>query len=112
MKHLILLEILASLFSGAFITNFLPHFVHGVSGKPFTTPFAKPRGIGSSSPTLNVIWGVINLLAGLALAAAGNLCAGNKIFWISFFAGLILMALFLSKRLAKQHQYKKDEQVQ
>lgn len=108
---MILLNIISALFAGAFITNFVPHFVHGVSGRSFTTPFAKPRGVGPSSPTLNVVWGIVNLLAGLSLGCAGQLCNGDKTSWISFFIGFTAMALFLSKRLAKQHQYKRDEQI-
>jgi len=108
---MILLHIIALVFSGAFITNFLPHFIHGISGKTFTTPFAKPRGIGPSSPTLNVIWGVFNLMMGLFLAQLGHLKSGSTILWISFFTGFIAMALFLSKRLAKQHSYEKDDLV-
>lgn len=110
---MIILNIIALIFSGAFLTNFLPHFLHGISGKTFTTPFAKPRGIGPSSPTLNVVWGLFNLFIGLLLAQLGQLRTGNIILWISFFTGLTLMALFLSKRLAKQHSYKegKDESI-
>ncbi len=109
---MILINIFASLLSGAFITNFIPHFIHGVSGRPFTTPFARPRGVGPSSPTLNVIWGVINLLAGLVLAQIAHVGKENYIALFNFFAGFILMALFLSKRLAKQHQYKRNNEIQ
>jgi len=108
---MILWNILALVLSGAFITNFLPHFIHGISGKTFTTPFAKPRGIGPSSPTVNVLWGFFNLMMGLLLAQLGQLKSGNTILWISFLTGFTAMALFLSKRLAKQHSYKKNEQV-
>jgi len=46
---------LAALLSGMFLANFVPHFVKGVCGDKFPTPFANPRGIGLSSPTVNVI---------------------------------------------------------
>lgn len=52
---------------GAFIANAVPHFVQGVSGNPFPTPFAKPPGQGDSSPLLNVLWGFGNLVAGTLL---------------------------------------------
>ena len=29
-------------FGGAFLTNAVPHFVSGVMGRPFQSPFAKP----------------------------------------------------------------------
>ncbi len=31
-------------FAGMFLANAVPHFVHGISGDPFPTPFAKPPG--------------------------------------------------------------------
>ncbi len=34
---------------GAFLTNAVPHFVSGVTGHPFQSPFAKPHGQGLSS---------------------------------------------------------------
>jgi hypothetical protein len=36
-------------------------------GRPFQSPFAKPRGEGLSSSTVNVLWGFFNLAAGTAL---------------------------------------------
>lgn len=35
---------LSYLFGGAFFVNALPHFVSGVMGRPFQTPFASPPG--------------------------------------------------------------------
>ena len=49
---------------GAFLANGVPHFVQGTSGNPFQSPFAKPPGVGESSPLSNVLWGFGNLLAG------------------------------------------------
>ncbi|KAA0015298.1 hypothetical protein F0A16_21120 [Salinicola corii] len=54
-------------FGGAFLTNAVPHFVSGVLGKPFQSPFAKPPGQGLSSPTVNILWGFFNLVVGYAL---------------------------------------------
>ena len=53
--------------SGMFLANGVPHFVHGVSGAPFQSPFAKPPGVGESSAVVNVVWGFGNLVAGLLL---------------------------------------------
>jgi hypothetical protein len=41
----------AYFFGGAFLVNAVPHFVNGVSGRIFPTPFASPPGKGQSSPT-------------------------------------------------------------
>ena len=43
-------------FGGAFLTNAIPHWVSGLMGHPFQSPFAKPPGEGLSSSTVNVIW--------------------------------------------------------
>lgn len=47
---------------GAFLGNFVPHFVNGISGRRFPSPFGKPPGKGLSSPLSNVLWGFLNLL--------------------------------------------------
>ncbi len=47
----------AYFFGGAFLANAVPHFVNGVSGNPFQSPFASPPGEGLSSSTVNVLWG-------------------------------------------------------
>jgi len=46
---------IAIFFAGAFLTNAVPHFVNGVSGGPFQSPFASPPGEGLSSSTVNVL---------------------------------------------------------
>jgi hypothetical protein len=50
--------------AGAFLANFVPHFVKGISGDPFPTPFAKPPGKGLSSPIVNVWWSLLNAVVG------------------------------------------------
>ncbi len=54
-------------FGGAFLTNALPHFVSGLMGRPFQSPFAKPPGQGLSSSTVNALWGFFNLAVGYVL---------------------------------------------
>jgi hypothetical protein len=53
--------------SGMLLANCVPHFVQGISGNPFLTPFAKPPGQGDSSPAVNVVWGFGNFVAGAVL---------------------------------------------
>jgi hypothetical protein len=43
---------------GALLANGVPHFVQGISGDPFQSPFASPPGVGESSPLSNVLWGL------------------------------------------------------
>jgi hypothetical protein len=51
---------IAYFFGGAFLVNAIPHFVSGLTGHPFPSPFAKPPGKGLSSPVVNVLWGAFN----------------------------------------------------
>jgi hypothetical protein len=55
---------LADFFAGAFVANGVPHFVQGVCGNKFQSPFASPPGFGDSSAVVNVVWGWINLAVG------------------------------------------------
>jgi hypothetical protein len=55
------LHCISYFFGGALLSNATPHFVSGVMGRPFQSPFAKPPGQGLSSSTVNVLWGVFNL---------------------------------------------------
>ena len=67
-------------FAGAFLLNAIPHFVKGVCGDKFPTPFSKPPGKGLSSAPVNAVWGLFNLLAGscaLACVRADELTWGD-----------------------------------
>jgi hypothetical protein len=61
------LHLVSYCFGGVFLTNAVPHFVAGVMGEPFQSPFAKPPGKGLSSSTVNVLWSFFNLVIGYAL---------------------------------------------
>ena len=56
--------------SGALLCNAIPHLASGLRGDPFPSPFATPRGVGNSSPVVNLLWGSANLFAGVALMIA------------------------------------------
>ena len=60
---------IAYFFGGAFLANAVPHYVQGVSGHPFQSPFAHPSGEGLSSALVNVLWGFANLGVGYLLLA-------------------------------------------
>jgi hypothetical protein len=51
--------------AGLFLANATPHFVKGICGDRFPTPFAKPPGRGLSSPAVNVTWSLFNMLVDL-----------------------------------------------
>jgi hypothetical protein len=61
------LDLVSYVFGGAFLTNAVPHFVSGLMGRPFQSPFAKPPGQGLSSSTVNVLWGFFNLVVAYLL---------------------------------------------
>src|SRR5271170_7098773 len=54
-------------FGGIFLANAIPHLVSGMMGRPFQSPFATPHGEGLSSSTVNVLWGIFNLVVGYVL---------------------------------------------
>jgi hypothetical protein len=60
---------LAHFFAGFFLANGVPHFVNGISGRRFPSPFASPPGRGESRPVVNVLWGLANFTAGYFLLA-------------------------------------------
>jgi len=90
-------DYVACFFAGAFLANFVPHFVHGISGDRFPTPFAKPPGRGLSSPTVNVLWALLNLIVGYELFLAGYVTT-NYATVILFLGGIAAISLILSVR--------------
>jgi hypothetical protein len=86
----------ACFFAGAFLANTVPHFVHGISGDSFPSPFSTPPGKGLSSPTVNILWALANLLVGYLLVRAGKFSQTNKWSLLVFFAGVVYMSITLS----------------
>jgi hypothetical protein len=86
-----------------FLTNVVPHFVHGVSGDRFPTPFAHPPGKGLSSPTVNVLWALFNLLVGYLLFRVGKISSGGNLALVIFFAGVIVLSTMMSVSFATKH---------
>ena len=89
---------LAYFFGGAFLVNAVPHFVSGVCGRPFPSPFASPPGRGMSSPVVNVLWGAINMIAGFFLVCrVGEFHLRNIPDVAVLAAGGLLMAVMLAQ---------------
>ena len=91
--------------SGLFLANGVPHFVQGISGHRFQSPFGYPPGFGESSPLSNALWGSANLAAGfmLLLFFAPR---GSTLGWILVALGAVLAAVWLSTyfgRVRSQH---------
>jgi hypothetical protein len=91
-------------FSGAILTNVIPHFVQGISGNPFPTPFAKPPGKGLSSPLVNVLWALFNLLLGAFIFRITRFSRYSDADLAYFFAGVALLAIMSSVSFAKKHK--------
>ena len=90
-------------FAGAFVANFVPHFVQGISGNRFPTPFAKPPGKGLSSPTVNVVWALLNLAIGYVLVRIGKVSAENTTALALFFVGVGAISIMLSVSFRSKH---------
>jgi hypothetical protein len=87
----------AHFFAGMLFANGVPHFVQGICGNKFQTPFATPRGIGESSAVVNVLWGFINFLAAAVLVRSFFAAPPRPIGIVLATAlGVLLMALGLA----------------
>ena len=94
----------AYFFGGAFLANFIPHFINGVSGAPFQSPFASPPGEGLSSSVVNVAWGSFNLIvAYLLLVRVGRFDLRRWANIGPFAAGFFLMAFQLAHSFGRFH---------
>lgn len=91
-------------FGGAFTENAVPHFVSGVMGRPFQSPFAKPPGKGLSSSTVNVIWGFVNMvLAYLLIFRVGAFDLHTTADVVAMGLGLLLKSIGSAKQFGKLH---------
>ena len=87
----------AYFFGGAFLANTVPHFVAGVSGRAFQSPFATPPGEGLSSATVNVAWGLFNLaIAYLLVARVGTFELRRTRHVLVLGLGVVLMSFMLA----------------
>jgi len=77
----------SGLWAGMFLANFVPHFIKGIAGDAFPTPFAKPPGKGLSTPLVNVLWALFNLIAGYLLFRFSKVSANDCLSVIICFAG-------------------------
>ena len=99
------LHLVSWFFGGLFLANAVPHFVSGIMGEPFQTPFAKPYGKGLSSSTVNVLWGFANLVfAYLLLLWVGHFDLRSIACIASFAAGALLISLFSAQHFGEFHR--------
>jgi hypothetical protein len=94
----------AYFFGGAFLANTLPHFINGISGHPFQSPFASPPGEGLSSSTVNVLWGLFNLAVGYVLVCrVGKFDPRNTRHVLVLGAGILIMSVMLARGFGRFH---------
>ena len=94
----------AYFFAGAFLANFVPHFVSGVLGRALQSPFASPPFRGLSSSRVNVLWGLCNLaVAYTLLSQVGNFEPRCALHAGAFGLGLAAMSLVLARSLGRFH---------
>jgi hypothetical protein len=95
---------LAYFFGGLFLANTLPHLGNGISGHPFQSPFATPPGQGLSSSTVNVLWGLLNLLIGyLLVCRVGRFSLRKTPHVVVLGAGILAMSLMLARAFGRLH---------
>ncbi len=92
----------AYFFGGAFLANAIPHFVFGISGHPFPSPFATPPGQGESPAMVNVLWGSANLVVGYLLTCrVGSFDIRRTRHVLPFAAGALAMAIMLARAFGR-----------
>jgi hypothetical protein len=98
------LHYLSWFFGGAFLTNVIPHFVSGVMGRAFQSPFARPSGEGLSSSTVNVLWGFLNLVVGYVLVCrVGDFDLHSTVDVAVLGLGALLLALMMARHFGRFH---------
>jgi hypothetical protein len=98
------LHLVSYFFGGGLLVNAIPHFVSGVMGRPFQTPFAKPPGQGLSSSTINLLWGFFNLVVGYILVCrVGDFGLRNTSDVLALGLGIFSIGLFSARHFGRFH---------
>ena len=87
-----------------FLANGVPHFIQGISGNKFPTPFSKPPGRGLSSPLVNALWGLFNFLIGYLLLGVGQVSSDNVPSLTVFFIGIVAISIMSSISFQKKEK--------
>ncbi len=98
------LYLISYFFGGIFLANAVPHFVSGMMGRPFQTPFAKPPGKGLSSSTVNVLWGSFNAAIGYMLVLrVGHFDVRSTSNVLVLAVGALLIGLLSARHFGQFH---------
>ncbi len=94
----------AYFFGGVFLANALPHLGNGISGHAFQSPFASPPGVGLSSSTVNVAWGLFNLaISYLLVCRVGSFDLRKTSHVVTLGAGILIMSLNCAHYFGRFH---------
>jgi len=80
-----------SFLAGLFGANGVPHFIKGVLGEKFQTPFGK-----SSSASVNVVWGLANFVVAALFLFTGDVHEHLLRAFGMVVLGILLMSLVLA----------------
>ena len=80
--------------AGMLLANFVPHYIKGTAGDPFPTPFSKQPGKSLSSPLVNILWGLLNLVIGSLLFRIGSVSADDNLSVLICFVGFTSVSIF------------------
>lgn len=98
------LPLVSYFFGGIFAANAVPHFIAGLMGRAFQSPFARPPGKGLSSATVNVVWGFFNMTVAYVLVlriGAFHPRMTSHIF--AFGLGALLISVSLARHFGQFH---------
>ena len=98
------LHLVSYFLGGICLANAIPHFVSGMLGQPFQSPFAKPPGKGLSSSTVNVLWGFFNAVVGyLLVVRVGNFDLRSISDVVALAVGALLISLHSARHFGQFH---------
>jgi hypothetical protein len=96
-----LIYYIVNFFAGVFICNCIPHLASGLRGESFPTPFARPPGVGLSSPLVNFLWGTLNAAVGVGLLGFRPIVLRVNLETGSFLIGWLLVGIWLAIHFGK-----------
>ncbi len=95
---------IVNFFAGVFLCNCIPHLAAGLRGEAFPTPFARPHGVGLSSPLINFLWGTLSAVIGIALLAFRPIVLRVNLETGSFLVGFLMLGIYTAIQIWKVRQ--------
>ena len=99
MKMKIFLSYARLFLSGVLFANGIPHFVNGISGNQFPSPFSDPAFFGPSSALINILWGLFNFILGYIVFVKPKSTLSRLVFLLGFIISSIALSIHFSNKL-------------